>query len=500
MVTCSLPAVAQEQTYVHPQLFSGTLYLSTVSELTPTQSSVLQAELDRTNNEGELLGLANKARSEQSMLWDTLKNRKWTAEPVCIEPDSLSADHVTKLQAMKRGSCVWFDHTALQSMPEANRKQIAEALRSALNRGVIVVCEIGEVKGALPVAAGLDLVPEVDIVAIDGEQLELKDLPAGRVRLQLTASSLLRIGRREVLNISEKSAGDCCCDWPATKFYPEPLRESLPNRAVIDLTAARRALVERERPVFPSEREYQPRLANGSLVIVGGGGAPREVWEKFIELAGGAEARIVVLPTAVAEPLYEDVDEVRLLKRFGAKEVRVLPQTLREDVSQPEYLENLRWATGIWFGGGRQWRFVDAYWGTPAWQEIKQLVARGGVIGGSSAGATIQGDLLVRGHPLGNQIMIADGYRQGLGLLEGVAIDQHFKQRNRFDDLAGVVKRFPKIYGIGIDESTALVVQAPNRCQVLGQGSVWLSSPGQADRSYTEYASGKEFELGAQNK
>ncbi len=105
------------------------------------------------------------------------------------------------------------------------------------------------------------------------------------------------------------------------------------------------------------------------------------------------------------------------------------------------------------------------------------MLARGGVIGGSSAGATIQGDLLVRGHPLGNQIMVADGYRRGLGLLEGVAVDQHFKQRNRFDDLMGVVKRFPKILGIGIDESTALVVQSPNRCQVIAKVASGLQVP-----------------------
>ncbi len=76
--------------------------------------------------------------------------------------------------------------------------------------------------------------------------------------------------------------------------------------------------------------------------------------------------------------------------------------------------------------------------------------------------------------------MIADGYRRGLGLLEGVAIDQHFKQRNRFDDLMGVVKRFPSIYAIGIDEGTALVVQSPGRCSVLGKGSVWSSFPNAA--------------------
>ncbi len=338
------------------------------------------------------------------------------------------------------------------------------------------------------------LLPDIDVVLADGQPLDHK-LDPQRVRLQLMRESFLRIGRRELVNLSDKSSTACQIDWPATKTYPEPLQESIPSRAAVDLTAARRALKERQQPVFPAEQEYRPKLSKGGLVIVGGGGCPSEIWEKFVELAGGDEARIIVLPTAVPEPEYEEADEIPILKRFGAKEVRVLRQTSREDVSTPEFLNELRWATGIWFGGGRQWRFVDAYWGTPAWEEIKQVVARGGAIAGSSAGATIQGDLLVRGHPLGNQIMVADGYRRGLGLLEGVAIDQHFKQRNRFDDLLGVVNRFPKVTGIGIDESTALVVEAPNRCSVIGKGSVWVTSPGSTPRKFAEYPSGEKFEL-----
>ncbi len=128
---------------------------------------------------------------------------------------------------------------------------------------------------------------------------------------------MLRIGRRELINLSDDQSPDCYCDWPATSHYPEPLQEAIASRKIIDLTAARRALVERQQPIFPADQDYHPKLASGSLVIVGGGGAPAEIWDKFVELAGGKESKIIVLPTAVAEPEYEDDDEVQLLRRHG---------------------------------------------------------------------------------------------------------------------------------------------------------------------------------------
>ena len=489
--------VAQEHTYTAPQLFNGTLYLSTASELTETQTGILQAELNRTNNSGWLIGIGTPEQAEQSSLWKLVKERTWTEEPRLIGHNDWNDAVIAQVKQLKRGSCVWIDHRALVETPKADLAARAELLRACLDRNALLILDATHAQHEKELAEGWNLLTDIDVFCIDDQPLPSNSLRPGRVRLQIAKNCLLRIGRREVINLSDNSAPGCHCEQPATATYSQPLHETLASREVIDLTAARRGLVERQQPVFPADTDYHPTLSSGSLVIVGGGGAPAEIWDKFVELAGGKDSRIVVLPTAVAEPEYEDDDEARLLKRHGAGEVRMLRQNSREDVSKAEYLEELRGATGIWFGGGRQWRFVDAYWGTPAWHEIKQVLARGGVIGGSSAGATIQGDLMVRGHPLGNQIMVADGYRRGLGLLEGVAIDQHFKQRNRFDDLAAVVKRFPKIYGIGIDESTALVVQSPNRCSVIGKGSVWLNWPSPGARQYVEHPSGAEFTFGA---
>jgi len=128
-------------------------------------------------------------------------------------------------------------------------------------------------------------------------------------------------------------------------------------------------------------------------------------------------------------------------------------------------------AGGIWFGGGRQWRFVDAYVDTKAYDALHGVLRRGGVIGGSSAGASIQGSFLARGDPRGNREIMAEGYEKGFGFLPGVAIDQHFAQRKRFPDMTRLVNRYPQLLGIGIDEATALVVKG-HIAQVMGRSAV----------------------------
>jgi cyanophycinase len=197
----------------------------------------------------------------------------------------------------------------------------------------------------------------------------------------------------------------------------------------------------------------------GSLVIAGGGRLPPEVLQRFIELAGGPDAPLVVLPTALPGDAGADSAEARMLEGAGARRVTVLPERRRADVESEQFLGVISEARGVWFGGGRQWRFVDAYEGTRAAAAFRELLDRGGVIGGSSAGATIQGECLVRGSPLGNEQMLAPGYERGFAFLPGSAIDQHFAQRQRFADMTKLVAIYPQILGVGIDEGTALIVR-----------------------------------------
>ncbi|QDV33356.1 cyanophycinase [Tautonia plasticadhaerens] len=258
-----------------------------------------------------------------------------------------------------------------------------------------------------------------------------------------------------------------------------------------DLTALRRAARDRAGEEFPPQTMGPPRVEGGSLVIVGGGGLPDEVVRRFVALAGGAEARIVIVPTAAEGRIPEDsgrVPGVGMFEEQGVRSVGVLYGRDPGEVETPEQVAMLRRATGVWFGGGRQWRFVDAYEGTGVVELFRDVLRRGGVIGGSSAGATIQGEYLVRGNPLGNADMMADGYERGFAFLPGVAIDQHFAQRDRFGDLSAVVDRFPQVLGIGIDEGTALVVRG-SVGEVVGGGNVHVF-----DGSRAHAPGGRDFE------
>ena len=134
------------------------------------------------------------------------------------------------------------------------------------------------------------------------------------------------------------------------------------------------------------------------------------------------------------------------------------------------FVEPLRRARGVWFSGGRQWRLADSYLGTKTHEELRALLDRGGVIGGTSAGATIQGSYLARGDTRNNTIMMGD-HEEGMGFLKQTAIDQHLLRRNRQFDLLEIVRAHPDLLGIGIDENTAIVVEG-DRFTVIGAGYV----------------------------
>src|SRR5207249_10107540 len=116
--------------------------------------------------------------------------------------------------------------------------------------------------------------------------------------------------------------------------------------------------------------------------------------------------------------------------KAGVKNLTILHTTDRKVADSKKFVEPLRKARGVWFGGGRQWRLVDSYLNTRTLRELRAVLDRGGVIGGSSAGATILGSYLVRCARAGNQIMMASGYARGFGFLRGVAIDPNLLTRN----------------------------------------------------------------------
>lgn len=211
--------------------------------------------------------------------------------------------------------------------------------------------------------------------------------------------------------------------------------------------------------------------ASGSLVVAGGNVKDAAVIQRFLELAGGPGARIVVVPTAAEGDVHNlDWDYLEPFRDAGATNLTVLHTRDPAEANTQAFAAPLKEATGAWFTGGRQWRIADAYLGTLTEKEFRAVLDRGGVIGGSSAGATIQGSYLARGDTHANTIMMGD-HEQGFAYIQNVAIDQHLLVRNRQFDLIEIIEAHPELLGLGLDEDTAIVVEG-NEFEVIGQGYV----------------------------
>jgi cyanophycinase len=227
-----------------------------------------------------------------------------------------------------------------------------------------------------------------------------------------------------------------------------------------------------DRPYAPFSGPILP--ARGTVMIAGGGALPSSVMERFVELAGGPDALIVVIPTASSrEDFSEGWQGLAALRRAGARNVIVMHTRSREQANSEEFIRPMEEAQGVWVSGGRQWRLVDAYLGTRMHDAIGRVLERGGVVGGSSAGASVMASYLVRGAPEGNHILMAIGYERGFGFLRRMAVDQHLRARDRVSDMVDVVNRYPYLLGVGVDEGTALEIRG-NHARVLGAGRVYV--------------------------
>ena len=316
------------------------------------------------------------------------------------------------------------------------------------------------------------------------------ELRPGNVGFGIDEGTALIVKGRSLEVIGDS---DVCICLPATPLRPERV-ESLKVGHRADLVALRRAALSRAETIAASSNAQPdpqnsriPDVQNGTLVIVGGGPTPKEAVDTFIEAAGGMDSPIVVVSNAMENP-PEQNEACGWLRSAGAKNVQMLHATSADDLSNPNLVALLQAAKGVWFMGGRQWRLVDAYLDTKVVDLFHDVLKRGGVIGGTSAGATIQGEYLVRGNPLGNEEMMTEGYDRGFCFLPGVAIDQHFTQRQRLKDLAELKKAHPELIGLGVDESTALVVRG-STMQVIGQHHVTVfDRPASSESENSEFA------------
>lgn len=461
-------------------------------------------------SESDVTAFAKLAGSEKAKLV-ILASKENATEPFkkCGAVSLKCAACETVEAMLREATGVWLDESeteriAEKKTTEESRLDIQRELRGVLARGGIVGGR-GVAAGILTAAAAASNNEAVrqGLSLLDGVRLEYKtdnvefrlEHSPGTVTFQLEPKSNLFIHGRTL----------ACGGAPVTvvigasktrKEFVQTLRPGQPG----DLTTFLRAAFERINPAFPPEKMDPPELKAGTLVI-DGGGIPKVALTRFIEAAGGPDALILVCPSAQGDgPPPAEPGEGKLLKRAGAKNVKVFHLATRVEASDEEKIKILREAKGLWFCGGRQWRYVDAYLDTPAEKLMHEILARGGAIGGSSAGATIQGDYLVRGNPLGNVEMMVEGYERGMGFLKGVAVDQHFFKRNRFKDMSSLKKAFPQILGLGLDEGAAIIVTG-HTLEVVGVAPIAIydkrEPPKENEKDYVELKPGQKYDLKA---
>ncbi|NKB87801.1 MAG: cyanophycinase [Acidobacteria bacterium] len=232
-----------------------------------------------------------------------------------------------------------------------------------------------------------------------------------------------------------------------------------------------------------SEQTTQP----GYLIPIGGAERKRRsptILRRFVELAGGNDARIAVIPTAskldTTGPTYEEV-----FRGLGAEDARSLPFRSRSDCDNPEWLEVLNASTGIFMTGGSQLRLSRTLGATPVARAIRDAHAKGTHVAGTSAGASYMSEHMIAfgdagASPVTHMVALAPG----LGLTQELTIDQHFRERDRLGRLLTVLAYNPDIVGLGLDEDTAAFIGPDKVLEVVGSGSCTL-----VDGSELEHAS-----------
>jgi cyanophycinase len=241
----------------------------------------------------------------------------------------------------------------------------------------------------------------------------------------------------------------------------------------------------------------RPGLPNGHLVIHGGGESTCAI-DEFVRLAGGRDAKVIVIPTAAGRDQYDAAFQENYFRSFrerGVVDISLLHTNDRAIADSDAFVAPLAEATGVWFTGGRQWRLAAAYVDTKTERAFWTILRRGGVIGGGSAGATIQGSYLVRGDTRGTLQPTGDHLR-GFGFLQKTAIDQHLLSRNRHLDLVSVIRAHPELLGLGLDDDACIVVRG-DEFRVIGDGYVAVYDPRLilASGAYYFLRAGQRFSL-----
>jgi cyanophycinase len=226
------------------------------------------------------------------------------------------------------------------------------------------------------------------------------------------------------------------------------------------------------------------RVSQGPVMPIGGAEETEpggEILERFVDLAGGSDARIAIIPTASDDPQRSGEGYAELFRKLGAKKADWLRVEQRSDANTEEPLSLLREATGIFITGGDQTRLVELLVGTLVMECIRTRNADGVVAAGTSAGASILSTLMMAGGTGVGGDSNGSAARKGMvdvvagfGLLQDIIIDQHFSQRGRLGRLLSVFAGTPGLIGVGLDEDTAVLIDREGTLEVLGSNMVTI--------------------------
>ena len=247
----------------------------------------------------------------------------------------------------------------------------------------------------------------------------------------------------------------------------------------------------------------------GWLILHGGGVNLKhdfEHYHRFVDLAGGTRASIVVILTAVDLDMITN-DFLTKYKQswtsdYGVTDVTLMDTRDRKQAESESFVAPLKKATGVYILGGHLSNLLEVYLGTRTEREIKAVVERGGVLAGSSAGAMIQGSLLLNLTKTPSDLrfsrngMYLDPTRkQGFGLLRDVTVYPHVDARHSQKDILDAIGHFPELIGIGIDENTAVIFH-DDQFEVIGDGTVSVfARDGAAPKKYATLSKGQKFDL-----
>ncbi len=224
---------------------------------------------------------------------------------------------------------------------------------------------------------------------------------------------------------------------------------------------------------------HDREIIGGHLLVIGGAEDKyneRRILKKFLELAGGATAEVLIVPVASDYPEFAADVYTQAFRNLGVASPRVLRATSRQDVVNADVEKLLDGVTGIIMTGGDQMRLVSLLGGTKLAEKIRKAVRETDVVlAGTSAGAAAMStSMIVRGEPTSHPHKNAVRLSPGLGFLKNIIIDQHFSERGRISRLITAVSFNPYNLGIGIDENTAIILDGKGKLEVYGQGSTTI--------------------------